>query len=58
MMIGFQPNKFWRVCWAFVTPTILTVCPTMPTQLDIVLSYVIIVPIHYMFNISHFTTGK
>ncbi|KAG5848884.1 sodium- and chloride-dependent glycine transporter 2-like [Anguilla anguilla] len=24
MMIGFQPNKFWRVCWAFVTPTILT----------------------------------
>lgn len=26
MMIGFQPNRFWRVCWAFVTPTILTVC--------------------------------
>ena len=25
MMIGFQPSKFWRVCWAFVTPTILTV---------------------------------
>uniref|UniRef100_A0A8C9WQE7 Transporter n=1 Tax=Scleropages formosus TaxID=113540 RepID=A0A8C9WQE7_SCLFO len=25
MMIGFQPNKFWRMCWAFVTPTILTV---------------------------------
>lgn len=25
-MIGFQPNKFWRICWAFVTPTILTVC--------------------------------
>ncbi|XP_021432569.1 sodium- and chloride-dependent glycine transporter 2-like [Oncorhynchus mykiss] len=24
MMIGFQPNIFWRVCWAFVTPTILT----------------------------------
>uniref|UniRef100_A0A8C6WI92 Solute carrier family 6 member 5 n=1 Tax=Neogobius melanostomus TaxID=47308 RepID=A0A8C6WI92_9GOBI len=24
MMIGFQPNRFWRVCWAFVTPTILT----------------------------------
>uniref|UniRef100_A0A3Q1BAN2 Transporter n=1 Tax=Amphiprion ocellaris TaxID=80972 RepID=A0A3Q1BAN2_AMPOC len=24
MMIGFQPNQFWRVCWAFVTPTILT----------------------------------
>ncbi|XP_038872860.1 sodium- and chloride-dependent glycine transporter 2-like [Salvelinus namaycush] len=24
MMIGFQPNMFWRVCWAFVTPTILT----------------------------------
>ncbi|XP_029112206.1 sodium- and chloride-dependent glycine transporter 2 isoform X1 [Scleropages formosus] len=24
MMIGFQPNKFWRMCWAFVTPTILT----------------------------------
>uniref|UniRef100_A0A8D2NBW7 Transporter n=1 Tax=Zonotrichia albicollis TaxID=44394 RepID=A0A8D2NBW7_ZONAL len=24
MMIGFQPSKFWRVCWAFVTPTILT----------------------------------
>uniref|UniRef100_A0A9J7X2K4 Transporter n=1 Tax=Cyprinus carpio carpio TaxID=630221 RepID=A0A9J7X2K4_CYPCA len=24
MMIGFQPNKFWRICWAFVTPTILT----------------------------------
>ncbi|NXR46357.1 SC6A5 protein, partial [Hippolais icterina] len=23
MMIGFQPSKFWRVCWAFVTPTIL-----------------------------------
>uniref|UniRef100_A0A8C8FNL8 Transporter n=1 Tax=Oncorhynchus tshawytscha TaxID=74940 RepID=A0A8C8FNL8_ONCTS len=26
MMIGFQPNRFWRICWAFVTPTILTVC--------------------------------
>uniref|UniRef100_A0A8C7XNC2 Transporter n=1 Tax=Oryzias sinensis TaxID=183150 RepID=A0A8C7XNC2_9TELE len=26
MMIGFQPNRFWRLCWAFVTPTILTVC--------------------------------
>lgn len=26
MMIGFQPNRFWRMCWAFVTPTILTVC--------------------------------
>ncbi|KAI1232790.1 Sodium- and chloride-dependent glycine transporter 2, partial [Lamprotornis superbus] len=26
MMIGFQPSKFWRVCWAFVTPTILTAC--------------------------------
>uniref|UniRef100_A0AAQ4S832 Transporter n=1 Tax=Gasterosteus aculeatus aculeatus TaxID=481459 RepID=A0AAQ4S832_GASAC len=25
MMIGFQPNRFWRICWAFVTPTILTV---------------------------------
>lgn len=25
MMIGFQPNIFWKVCWAFVTPTILTV---------------------------------
>lgn len=25
MMIGFQPNRFWRLCWAFVTPTILTV---------------------------------
>lgn len=25
MMIGFQPSKFWRICWAFVTPTILTV---------------------------------
>ncbi|KQK77244.1 Sodium- and chloride-dependent glycine transporter 2 [Amazona aestiva] len=24
MMIGFKPSKFWRVCWAFVTPTILT----------------------------------
>ncbi|XP_029354016.1 sodium- and chloride-dependent glycine transporter 2 isoform X2 [Echeneis naucrates] len=24
MMIGFQPNQFWRICWAFVTPTILT----------------------------------
>ncbi|TWW67697.1 Sodium- and chloride-dependent glycine transporter 2 [Takifugu flavidus] len=24
MMIGFQPNQFWRLCWAFVTPTILT----------------------------------
>ncbi|RMB98153.1 hypothetical protein DUI87_25633 [Hirundo rustica rustica] len=24
MMIGFQPSKFWRVCWAFVTPTVLT----------------------------------
>ncbi|XP_042302264.1 sodium- and chloride-dependent glycine transporter 2 [Sceloporus undulatus] len=24
MMIGFQPSIFWRVCWAFVTPTILT----------------------------------
>uniref|UniRef100_H3AZL2 Transporter n=2 Tax=Latimeria chalumnae TaxID=7897 RepID=H3AZL2_LATCH len=24
MMIGFQPSKFWRICWAFVTPTILT----------------------------------
>ncbi|XP_043938483.1 sodium- and chloride-dependent glycine transporter 2 [Protopterus annectens] len=24
MMIGFQPSKFWRVCWAFITPTILT----------------------------------
>uniref|UniRef100_A0A8C0D7L6 Transporter n=1 Tax=Balaenoptera musculus TaxID=9771 RepID=A0A8C0D7L6_BALMU len=24
MMIGFQPNVFWKVCWAFVTPTILT----------------------------------
>ncbi|XP_012412447.2 sodium- and chloride-dependent glycine transporter 2 [Trichechus manatus latirostris] len=24
MMIGFQPNIFWKVCWAFVTPTILT----------------------------------
>ncbi|KAM8939060.1 sodium- and chloride-dependent glycine transporter 2 [Pelodytes ibericus] len=24
MMIGFQPNRFWKVCWAFVTPTILT----------------------------------
>ncbi|XP_058256492.1 sodium- and chloride-dependent glycine transporter 2 [Hemibagrus wyckioides] len=24
MMIGFQPNRFWRMCWAFVTPTILT----------------------------------
>lgn len=24
-MIGFQPNIFWKVCWAFVTPTILTV---------------------------------
>uniref|UniRef100_A0AAX7T2D0 Transporter n=1 Tax=Astatotilapia calliptera TaxID=8154 RepID=A0AAX7T2D0_ASTCA len=24
MMIGFQPNRFWRLCWAFVTPTILT----------------------------------
>uniref|UniRef100_A0A5F4WCY7 Transporter n=1 Tax=Callithrix jacchus TaxID=9483 RepID=A0A5F4WCY7_CALJA len=24
MMIGFQPNMFWKVCWAFVTPTILT----------------------------------
>ncbi|XP_068115984.1 sodium- and chloride-dependent glycine transporter 2 [Hyperolius riggenbachi] len=24
MMIGFQPGRFWRVCWAFVTPTILT----------------------------------
>lgn len=24
-MIGFQPNRFWRICWAFVTPTILTV---------------------------------
>lgn len=27
MMIGFQPNRFWRICWAFVTPTILTVRP-------------------------------
>lgn len=26
MMIGFQPNRFWRICWGFVTPTILTVC--------------------------------
>uniref|UniRef100_UPI00358FC89F sodium- and chloride-dependent glycine transporter 2 n=1 Tax=Myxine glutinosa TaxID=7769 RepID=UPI00358FC89F len=24
MMIGFQPSYFWRICWAFVTPTILT----------------------------------
>ncbi|XP_039651994.1 sodium- and chloride-dependent glycine transporter 2 isoform X1 [Perca fluviatilis] len=24
MMVGFQPNRFWRICWAFVTPTILT----------------------------------
>ncbi|XP_053722264.1 sodium- and chloride-dependent glycine transporter 2 [Synchiropus splendidus] len=24
MMIGFRPNFFWRICWAFVTPTILT----------------------------------
>nr|XP_003214724.1 PREDICTED: sodium- and chloride-dependent glycine transporter 2 [Anolis carolinensis] len=24
MMIGFQPSIFWKVCWAFVTPTILT----------------------------------
>ncbi|XP_040183840.1 sodium- and chloride-dependent glycine transporter 2 [Rana temporaria] len=24
MMIGFQPNRFWKVCWAFITPTILT----------------------------------
>ncbi|XP_029438324.1 sodium- and chloride-dependent glycine transporter 2 [Rhinatrema bivittatum] len=24
MMIGFQPSKFWKICWAFVTPTILT----------------------------------
>ncbi|EHA99485.1 Sodium- and chloride-dependent glycine transporter 2 [Heterocephalus glaber] len=24
MMIGFQPNIFWKICWAFVTPTILT----------------------------------
>ncbi|XP_032894564.1 sodium- and chloride-dependent glycine transporter 2 [Amblyraja radiata] len=24
MMIGFQPNYFWRICWAFFTPTILT----------------------------------
>ncbi|KAM6980917.1 sodium- and chloride-dependent glycine transporter 2 [Aplochiton taeniatus] len=24
MMIGFQPSRFWRICWAFVTPTILT----------------------------------
>ncbi|KAF3832988.1 hypothetical protein F7725_026653, partial [Dissostichus mawsoni] len=24
MMIGFQPNRFWRICWGFVTPTILT----------------------------------
>ncbi|KAK7881583.1 hypothetical protein WMY93_029992 [Mugilogobius chulae] len=24
MMVGFQPNRFWRLCWAFVTPTILT----------------------------------
>nr|DBA17638.1 TPA: hypothetical protein GDO54_003056 [Pyxicephalus adspersus] len=24
MMIGFQPNRFWKICWAFVTPTILT----------------------------------
>ncbi|MBN3289676.1 SC6A5 protein, partial [Polypterus senegalus] len=34
MMIGFQPNKFWRICWAFVTPTILTrlklVCSPQP----------------------------
>ncbi|KAF0042799.1 hypothetical protein F2P81_004136 [Scophthalmus maximus] len=34
MMIGFQPNRFWRVCWAFVTPTILTrlklVCSPQP----------------------------
>lgn len=31
MMIGFQPNRFWRLCWAFVTPTILTVhiCPSL-----------------------------
>ena len=25
MMIGFQPIIVWKVCWAFVTPTILTV---------------------------------
>ncbi|KAG8431918.1 hypothetical protein GDO86_019320, partial [Hymenochirus boettgeri] len=25
MMIGFQPSRFWKICWAFVTPTILTV---------------------------------
>nr|A7Y2X0.1 RecName: Full=Sodium- and chloride-dependent glycine transporter 2; Short=GlyT-2; Short=GlyT2; Short=xGlyT2; AltName: Full=Solute carrier family 6 member 5 [Xenopus laevis]ABV03173.1 glycine transporter 2 [Xenopus laevis] len=24
MMIGFQPSRFWKICWAFVTPTILT----------------------------------
>ncbi|XP_032833846.1 sodium- and chloride-dependent glycine transporter 2 [Petromyzon marinus] len=24
MMIGFQPSYFWRICWAFLTPTILT----------------------------------
>ncbi|TNN49146.1 Sodium- and chloride-dependent glycine transporter 2 [Liparis tanakae] len=24
MMVGFQPNRFWRICWGFVTPTILT----------------------------------
>ncbi|XP_069761032.1 sodium- and chloride-dependent glycine transporter 2 [Narcine bancroftii] len=24
MMIGFQPSYFWRICWAFFTPTILT----------------------------------
>lgn len=35
-MIGFQPNRFWRLCWAFVTPTILTVClcPSPHTHAD------------------------
>lgn len=32
MMIGFQPNLFWRICWAFVTPTILTVKPRTHAQ--------------------------
>lgn len=32
MMIGFQPNRFWRLCWAFVTPTILTVWAFSPSH--------------------------
>uniref|UniRef100_A0A4W5PPR5 Transporter n=1 Tax=Hucho hucho TaxID=62062 RepID=A0A4W5PPR5_9TELE len=39
MMIGFQPNRFWRICWAFVTPTILTVCVCVRSIRNGVMTY-------------------